>query len=339
MFNPEKLLISKNAHLIMPYHKTLDLGRERLRGDRKIGTTGRGIGPAYEDKVGRNGIRCGDLLNEAEFRAKLKTNLMEKNHLLKTVMHEAGFEMHQIYHDYMEYTSKIGRHIKNTSVFLNSEIRKGRKVLFEGAQGTLLDVDHGTYPYVTSSSTTAGGACVGSGVGPTRIGSVVGITKAYATRVGEGPFPTEVKGGEAEWLREQGCEYGATTGRPRRCGWLDALALRYSVLVNGIDSLVVTKLDVLDTLAEIRLCTGYRHKGAVLDEFPTEPSILSACEPVYETIKGWQSPTRGIKEFKDLPENARSYIKRLEEAGGAPVVIVSVGANRSDAIIIKDPFE
>ncbi len=339
LFKPENLLISNNAHLIMPYHKNLDIGRERMKGENKIGTTGRGIGPAYEDKVARSGIKCSDLINEASFRAKLKTNLMEKNQYLRSVLHENGFEMHQIYHDYMEYASILSGHITDTSAFLNKAIRSGKKVLFEGAQGTLLDVDHGTYPYVTSSNTVAGEASVGSGIGPTMIGSVLGVTKAYATRVGEGPFPTELKGEEANWLREHGCEYGATTGRPRRCGWFDAVALRYAVRMNGVSSLALTKIDVLDELSEIKLCTAYRYKGGLLNEFPTEPSVLSACEPHYETVKGWKAPTNEAKELNDLPKKALDYIKKLSDLADAPVSIVSVGAKRNDAIIIKKPFE
>ncbi|HXI09777.1 MAG TPA: adenylosuccinate synthase, partial [Thermodesulfobacteriota bacterium] len=253
LFRAEDLLISKNAHLIMPYHKKLDMARERLRGENKIGTTGRGIGPAYEDKVSRCGIKCGDLLNEVDFRLKLKANLLEKNHYIKNILHEEGFEIHEIYHQYMTLASGIIPFIRNTSKFLDSAIRSRRKILFEGAQGTLLDIDHGTYPFVTSSNTVAGEAATGSGIGPSRIDSVIGITKAYATRVGEGPFPTELHGPEADRLREQGAEYGATTGRPRRCGWFDAVAARYAARINGLDGLVVTKLDVLDKLDTINI--------------------------------------------------------------------------------------
>ncbi|HBG47029.1 MAG TPA: adenylosuccinate synthase [Deltaproteobacteria bacterium] len=339
IFRPDDLWISKDAHLIMPYHKRLDIARERLRGEKKIGTTGRGIGPAYEDKVGRCGIKCGDLLNEEDFRVKLKTNLVEKNHYIKTILHEEGFEVHEVYHTYMSYAEVIARHIKDSSKFLGEAIAKKKKVLFEGAQGTLLDVDHGTYPYVTSSNTVAGGASTGSGIGPSRIDMVVGITKAYCTRVGEGPFPTELDGAEAEWLREQGGEYGATTGRPRRCGWFDAVALRYAARVNGLDGLVVTKLDVLDKLDKIKVCTSYRYKGAEIMDFPTDGRILSSCEPVYEEVEGWNAPTQGITSFGKLPKKAQGYIRMLEELSGVEVIIVSVGANRKDAIVLKDPFK
>lgn len=338
LFRPEDLIISKDAHLIMPYHKKLDLARERLRGRDKIGTTGRGIGPAYEDKVSRCGIRCGDLLNEEEFRRKLKANLMEKNHYLNTILHEEGFEMHEIYHQYMAFGSHIAPHIRNTSKFLDNAIKAGKRILFEGAQGTLLDVDHGTYPFVTSSNTVAGQAACGSGVGPTRIDSVVGVTKAYTTRVGEGPFPTELQGDEAERLREQGGEYGATTGRPRRCGWFDSVAVSYAARINGLDGLIVTKLDVLDTLDKLKICTGYRYDGVMLDDFPSETSLLVDCEPVYEEIDGWKESTQGITDFKDLPSKAKAYIKRIEELTGVKVVMVSVGAGREEVIIVEPGF-
>ncbi len=339
MFRPADLLISKNAHLIMPYHRKLDVARERLRGNNKIGTTGRGIGPAYEDKVSRCGIKCGDLLNEESFRLKLKANLLEKNHYIRTILHDEGFEIHSIYHAYMALASTLGPLIKNTSMFLDEAVRAKKRILFEGAQGTLLDVDHGTYPFVTSSNTVAGQAATGSGVGPSRIDRTIGIAKAYVTRVGEGPFPTELAGEEAERLREKGAEYGATTGRPRRCGWFDAVALRYSARINGLDGLVLTKLDVLDNLESIKICTGYRYKKRLIDDFPTESGVLSECEPVYEDVAGWKERTSGVKEFGKLPKNARAYIKRLEDLTGVKVFIVSVGANREDAIMVKDPFK
>lgn len=339
IFRPEDLLVSKNAHLIMPYHKRLDTARERLRGENKIGTTGRGIGPAYEDKVSRCGIKCGDLLNDGDFRLKLKANLLEKNHYIKNILHEEGFEIHEIYHQYMTLAAGIIPFIKNTSKFLHEAIELKRNILFEGAQGTLLDIDHGTYPFVTSSNTVAGEAATGSGIGPSRIDAVIGITKAYTTRVGEGPFPTELQGEEADRLREQGAEYGATTGRPRRCGWFDAVAAKYAARINGLDGLVVTKLDVLDNLDTINICTGYRYKGKVTDDFPTETSILRECEPVYEAFEGWKAPTGGVKKFEKLPKRAQAYIKKLEKLSGVEVIMVSVGANREDSIMIKNPFK
>ena len=321
------LLISMNAHLIMPYHKKLDVARERLRGSLKIGTTGMGIGPAYEDKVSRCGIKCADLLSEADFRTKLKANLQEKNHFITNILHEEGFELQQIYHRYMDIASSISRHIKDTSKFLSDSIKKKKKILFEGAQGTLLDVDHGTYPYVTSSNTVAGEAATGSGIGPTSIDSVMGLTKAYATRVGEGPFPTELKGDEAARLREQGCEYGATTGRPRRCGWFDAVALRYSARINGLDSLALTKLDVLDSLDRIQVCTAYKYDGRVIEDFPAHATVLSKCEPVYETLNGWKTPTSGIKSLKKLEE--RPGLHQADRGDDRrEVTIISIGADR-----------
>jgi adenylosuccinate synthase len=339
MFRPEDLLISKNAHLIMPYHKKLDTARERLRGVNKIGTTGRGIGPAYEDKVSRCGIKCADLLNDGDFRLKLKANLLEKNHYIKNILHEDGFEIHEIYHQYMTLAAGIVPFIRNTSKFLHEAMGFKKNILFEGAQGTLLDIDHGTYPFVTSSNTVAGAASTGSGIGPSRIDAVIGITKAYATRVGEGPFPTELQGVEADRLREQGAEYGATTGRPRRCGWFDAVAAKYAARINGLDGLVVTKLDVLDNLDTINICTGYRYNGKVTDDFPTETSVLLKCEPVYESFEGWKAPTSGVKKFEKLPKRAQAYIKKLEKLSGVEVMMVSVGANRDDSIMIKDPFK
>ena len=339
LFDPESLLISKDAHLILPYHKTLDAARERLRGSLKIGTTKRGIGPAYEDKVSRCGIKCADLLKEEVFRSKLKANLMEKNHYMETILHEKSYEVYEIYHRYMEMAKKIARLITDTGKFLDEAIKKKKKILFEGAQGTLLDIDHGTYPYVTSSNTVAGEAATGSGIGPTKLDRVIGVTKAYATRVGEGPFPTELAGRAAERLREHGGEYGATTGRPRRCGWFDAVAVRYAVRVNGLDGLVITKLDVLDNLRKIKICTAYKHKRKVIDDFPTDSSTLFECKPVYETMEGWMISTQGIKTFAKLPENARKYIRRIEELAGLKAFMISVGAKRKDAILIKSPFK
>lgn len=332
------LLISEDAHLIMPYHKRLDAVRERLRGKNKIGTTGRGIGPAYEDKAARCGIRCGDLLREDVFRQKLKSNLLEKNHLLKSMFHENGFEMHDVYNEYMSYGDKVAGFISNTSVYLDGAIRRGENILFEGAQGTLLDVDHGTYPFVTSSNTVAGEAATGSGIGPTKIDKVIGISKAYTTRVGEGPFPTELKNQEGERLREQGGEYGATTGRPRRCGWFDAVAVRYAVRVNGLDGMILTKLDVLDNLDKIMICTGYRYDDNILKDFPSDSGVLQKCEPVYETMDGWMEPTTGITQLDKLPKKAYAYIKRLEELTEVSIIMVSVGAGRKEAIMIENPF-
>lgn len=333
------LMISEDSHLIMPYHKVFDTARERLRGKSKIGTTGRGIGPAYEDKAARCGIRCGDLLNENAFREKLKINLLEKNHYLKNILREDGFEMHEIYHKYMEYAEIIGKYITNTSLFLDSAARLNKKILFEGAQGTMLDVDHGTYPFVTSSNTVAAEASTGSGIGPTKLDRIIGVSKAYATRVGEGPFPTELKDKDGDRLREKGGEFGSTTGRPRRCGWFDAVALKHAVRVNGLDSLIITKLDILDELDEIKVCVGYDCNSKTIEDFPSDISILQDCKPVYETLKGWKQDTQGISRFEKLPKNALAYIKRLELLTGIDVIIISVGAKRKEAIVIRNPFE
>lgn len=333
------LLISEDAHLIMPYHKKLDVARERIRGKNKIGTTGRGIGPAYEDKVARCGIRCGDLLREEFFREKLKTNLLEKNHLLQSIFHESVFEMHNIYHQYMSYAEKIAGYIKDISLYIDGAMKRGENILFEGAQGTLLDVDHGTYPFVTSSNTVAGEAATGSGIGPTKLDKVIGISKVYTTRVGEGPFPTELKNAEGQRLREHGGEYGATTGRPRRCGWFDAVAVRYAARVNGLDGMVLTKLDVLDKSDKIMICTGYKYDNNILKNFPSDSDILNKCEPVYEIVDGWNEPTSGIAKLDKLPANARKYIKRLEELIEVSIIMVSVGAGRKEAIMIENPFD
>ncbi|HBO85167.1 MAG: adenylosuccinate synthase [Deltaproteobacteria bacterium GWC2_42_11] len=337
--NESNLLISKESHLIMPYHKVYDVARERLKGESKIGTTGRGIGPSYEDKVARCGIRCGDLLRKNIFFEKLNENLIEKNRFLKDVLHEDGFDAQKIYKQYMAYAERIGGHITNTSIFLDNAIKQSKKILFEGAQGTLLDVDHGTYPFVTSSNTVAAQAAIGSGIGPTKLGMVIGVSKAYTTRVGEGPFPTELKNEEGDRLREKGGEFGATTGRPRRCGWFDAVALTHAVRVNGLESLIITKLDILDGLDEIKICTGYDYNGRILEDFPSDISVLQDLKPVYETLPGWEQDTQRAACFEDLPLNAREYIKRLELLAGIDVIMISVGAKRKDAIMVKNPFE
>jgi adenylosuccinate synthase len=277
-------------------------------------------------------------LKEEVFREKLKHNLLEKNHLLKNLFHGDGFEIQDIYHAYMSYAEKIAGYITDTSLYLDGAIKQGKNILFEGAQGTLLDVDHGTYPFVTSSNTVAGEAATGSGVGPTRIDKVIGISKAYTTRVGEGPFPTELKDEEGDMLREQGGEYGATTGRPRRCGWFDEVAVRYAARVNGLDGMILTKLDVLDNLDKIMICTGYNYNNNILKEFPSDSDILNHCQPVYEIMDGWQEPTGGITKLDKLPKNALKYIKRLEELTGVGIIMVSVGAGRKEAIMIENPF-
>ncbi|MBE9531962.1 MAG: adenylosuccinate synthase [Proteobacteria bacterium] len=339
LFNAEDLMISKDAHLIMPYHKTLDLAKEELKGIKKIGTTGRGIGPTYEDKISRCGLKVGDLLDLESFKEKLKDNIEEKLVVLNEVKDDDALDIEKIFTNYSSYAEKLKTHIANTSLFLDKSMKAGKSILFEGAQGALLDVDHGTYPFVTSSNTVAGSAATGSGIGPTRIDTVIGIAKAYTTRVGEGPFPTELTGEDGKRLREQGGEYGATTGRPRRCGWFDAVALNHSARINGLDGLVITKLDVLDELEEIKICTGYMIDGKETDEFPIEESKLNQIEPIYETLKGWCEPTNQMTDFSELPELAKAYIRRVEELVNVKADIVSVGTGREQAIMIKNPFD
>lgn len=327
-----RLFISQKAHLIMPYHKLLDVASEDQMGNEKIGTTGRGIGPAYVDKFNRKGIRIVDLLNREFFEKKLRQNIEEKNIWLEEIYGQAPLDIEQIVEDYLQFDQFVARYIKDVSVYLNRAMDEGKKVLLEGAQGTLLDVDHGTYPYVTSSNPVSGGACIGVGIGPTRISSVLGVMKAYTTRVGEGPFPTELLDSEGNYLREQGQEFGATTGRPRRCGWFDALVARYAVRINGIDSLAITKMDILDQIPEIKICVGYRYGNELVEEFPTELEVLQNCQPIYETMKGWMKSTTEVTHWEALPANARGYLHRIEELTATPVKIVSVGSGRKQTI-------
>jgi adenylosuccinate synthase len=310
------LMISESSHVILPYHKMID----KRRGA-KIGTTGRGIGPCYIDKMARCGIRMIDLVNPDLLRKKLYANLKNSQE----------FNCDEIYKEYLEYGKRIKKYLANVSLVLNKAILKKKNILFEGAQGTLLDVDHGTYPYVTSSSATAGGACTGTGVGPTKIDKVIGIVKAYTTRVGEGPFPTEFERGLMEKIRNKGKEFGATTGRPRRCGWFDAVIVRHAVMVNGLDEIVVTKLDVLDEMDEIKICTGYKYRDKVYKDFPADIDILENCEPVYEICKGWMEDTTSALKYKDLPENTKRYLKRLSKLLNVKIGMVSVGSEREQA--------
>jgi adenylosuccinate synthase len=335
-----QLLISEGAHLIMPYHKAIDVARERRKsGSRKIGTTGKGIGPTYEDKVARCGIRIIDLFDEEAFREKLEENLAQKNFYLTQMLGESPLDGTQILRDYLGFREKLGKYVVDTSIVLHEEMKRGRNLLFEGAQGCLLDVDHGTYPYVTSSSTVAGNACSGSGIGPTHIHAVIGVSKAYTTRVGGGPFPTEMKDALGEEIRERGGEYGATTGRPRRCGWFDAVIVKHAVRVNGLSGIAVTKLDVLDTLEKITLCTGYRWNGKVFGQVPSSIGRWEGVEPVYEELDGWQEDTRGTRRVSDLPVNAQRYIRRLEEIVETEVILISVGSERNETIFLKNPFD
>lgn len=334
----ENLIVSKTSHLIMPYHVAIDNMHEKNKGSKKIGTTGRGIGPTYVDKMARAGIRLIDLYSPAVFREKLEGNLSEINYLLKNRYKEEGFNFDEIYKQYMVYAEKLSPHVSDTDRIINEGIRNNKHVLFEGAQGTLLDVDHGTYPFVTSSSAVAGGACTGLGVGPTKISRVVGVAKAYTTRVGGGPFPTELTDSVGEGMRERGGEYGATTGRPRRCGWLDFIGLRHAVMVNGLTGIALTKLDILDALDTIKVCVAYRHQGSVYHEFPKELSLLQESEPVYEEMEGWKENTVGIKRFEKLPRNAQKYIRKIEEVLGVPIDIISTGQKRDELIMVREQF-
>jgi adenylosuccinate synthase len=330
-----QLMISEETHLILPYHRKIDVARERIF---KIGTTGRGIGPAYEDKVARCGIRAVDLIDEKVFRKKLEENLIQKNIYLVQVLKEKSFEFSEIFDEYLLYKKELEKYVKDTLLVLHEDIRRGENILFEGAQGALLDVDHGTYPYVTASNTVAGNACAGSGIGPTMINSVIGVAKAYTTRVGEGPFPTELRDQLGEKIREMGGEYGATTGRPRRCGWFDAVVVNHSIRINGIREIAITKLDVLNNFEKIKVCVGYRLNGKVIHHVPSNLEMLQSSEPVYEEVNGWNTEIKGARNFSDLPYHAQRYIRRIEELINTKITMISVGPERNETIEVKDPF-
>jgi adenylosuccinate synthase len=326
-----RLFISHNAHVIMPYHKMLDSIREQS--GNAIGTTGRGIGPCYIDKAMRVGIRIVDLLNRDVLAQKLKYAIEEKNQIINKVYGKAEFNIEQIINEYQDFDKKIDEFVTDTSLLLNKAIGEGKRVLAEGAQGALLDVDHGTYPFVTSSNPTSGGACTGLGIPPTSIKSVLGIVKAYSTRVGNGPFPTELLDETGNELRKIGGEYGATTGRPRRCGWFDAFSLKYSVMVNGISEIAITKLDVLDSFDTLYICTGYELNGKPLKSFPTDVQTLEKVKPVYESFKGWNSSTSNVRSFDELPANAQTYVNALAKLTGTHISMISVGARRDQTIV------
>lgn len=330
-----QLLLSEEAHLIFPYHKLIDTGRERNRTREKIGTTGRGIGPAYEDIAARCGIRVIDLLNEKIFRTKLEETLSQKNYYLTHVLQNDSVELEPLFHEYMGYRKRLQKYVTNTSLFLAQQMDEGKNIIFEGAQGSLLDINHGTYPYVTSSNTVAGNACSGSGIGPTKINFVLGVTKAYTTRVGGGPFPTELSDEIGIRLRERGGEYGATTGRPRRCGWFDAVAIKHSIRLNGLGGLAITKLDTLAGLETIKICTAYHVGNDVIDEFPASSELLARCHPIYEEMEGWQEEISEVKEISQLPLAAQNYLKRIEELAQTPIDIISVGAQRNETILLR----
>jgi adenylosuccinate synthase len=327
-----RLFISNRCHLIFDYHRAVERADEVRRGSKRIGTTHRGIGPAYVDKVGRCGIRMCDLMMPQTLRSLIADNLREKANLFPEDMERISCD--DLFERVRDLTRDLSPYFADTALLLNRAMDEGKRVLFEGAQGTLLDVDYGTYPFVTASNATAGGACTGTGIGPTRIDGVIGIVKAYTTRVGEGPFPTELTDSIGEGIRERGREYGASTGRPRRCGWFDAVVAHYARLINNLDSLVVTKLDVLDDLPEIRICTRYRYKGQLLDSFPPEIQVLEQCQPEYITVRGWKAKTAGICEFEELPELAKDYLKRLSDLVQAEISLISTGPDRKETIMI-----
>ena len=330
-----RLMVSDKAHVILPYHRELDVLSEARRGERKIGTTSRGIGPAYEDKIGRRGVRVGDLAdqsNDGPLASAIHENVAARNRLVGN----NDLKWQDVLADLRTAWIRLAPLVADTSLFLHRAMAKGDRVMFEGAQGTLLDIDHGTYPFVTSSNGTAGGAATGLGVGPKSIGTVVGVAKAYTTRVGEGPLPTELTGAMGERLRETGQEYGASTGRPRRCGWYDAVAVRYAARVNGLDALAITKLDVLDGLDELEICTAYKCGAETLTEMPGDTAQLAACQPIYEKMAGWKQPTRGVTKYDDLPAEAKAYIRKLEETSGVSAAIISTGSERDHTIIRRE---
>jgi adenylosuccinate synthase len=332
------LRISDRAHVILPYHPLLDGLDESSRTVGKIGTTGRGIGPAYVDKYARyDAIRMVDLVDPDTLKERLATIIQMKNRILEKLYGRSGLNFDEIYEEYRGYAGQLASMVVDTSALINRSIRAGQKVLFEGAQGTLLDIDHGTYPFVSSSSPAAGGACTGAGVGPTRINKVIGVIKAYSTRVGEGPFPTELPDNLVSKLRDgRGREYGVTTGRPRRCGWFDGVIAEYSVRVNGVSDLVVMKLDVLDQMETVRICIGYKYRNSTIKEFPASLKVLAECAPIYEELPGWMTDTTGCRTFEDLPVRAQDYLKKIEELAGAPISMISVGWRRDETIITRN---
>jgi adenylosuccinate synthase len=338
-----QLLISDNAHVIFPWHKQLDLYREKARGVGAIGTTGRGIGPAYEDKVARRGIRVRDLLNGERLRKRIEERLPGVRDELRELCRAANeqppeLDAQKLQEEFSALGERLRPHVSDVSLYLASQVQRGARILFEGAQGTLLDVDHGTYPFVTSSNCVAGNAAVGSGLGPTAIDKVMGISKAYTTRVGGGPFPTELTDETGDRLRKVGDEFGATTGRPRRCGWLDGVVLRYAVRVNGLWGMALTKMDVLSGLKTVQICNAYELDGKRITELPGDYEDLARVKPIYETMQGWDEKLAGVRTFEDLPENAKRYVRRVEEISGVPVICISVGADRGETVLLQNPF-
>jgi len=336
---PARLSISEKAHLIMPYHRAVDVAREAAKGKDKIGTTGRGIGPCYEDKVGRTGIRAVDLLEPDTLREKIQRNLEEKNFYLSKFLNAEPLDFQAIYDKLIAMAESLKPYITNVSLEIDEAVKQGKRILFEGAQGTHLDVDHGTYPFVTSSSPISGAACLGAGIGPDKLNHIIGIVKAYTTRVGAGPFPTELLDDVGDYLQKRGAEFGATTGRKRRCGWLDLVMVKDSVRLNGLTSLVITKLDVLTGLEKVKICVAYELEGKRIETTPASLKNLSRCKPVYEEYAGWNEEISSARTLKELPSSARKYLERIEELAQVSLSIISVGSGREQSIILKDPFE
>ncbi|WP_273483489.1 adenylosuccinate synthase [Desulforamulus ruminis] len=333
-----ELKVSQRAHVIMPYHRRMDAVEEEQKGNAKIGTTKRGIGPTYTDKASRVGIRIVDLVDKEAFPELLKANVERNNRIFEKIFNTEGFNYEEVLTEYQGYADMLEPMMADVSLLVHEAMKEGKNVLFEGAQGTLLDLDHGTYPYVTSSHPTAAAACLGSGIGPTRIDRVIGIVKAYTTRVGEGPFPTELQDELGEEIRKNGNEYGTTTGRPRRCGWFDAVIVRYAARISGLDSLAITKLDVLTGLPVVKLCSGYRYKGEIIREFPASLRELAKCEPVYEEFPGWSEDISNVTRFEDLPANAKRYLERIIELTEVKISLIGVGVKRSQTIVLEDLF-
>ena len=332
--NTDKLVISANAHVIMPYHKLLDELIEENLGKNKIGTTKKGIGPCYTDKIQRKGIRIQDLLHEEDFEKKVRTNVEDVNLTLTKIYNQAPLIADEIIDEFGSYKDIVANHVADTSLLISNAIKNKKTILFEGAQGTLLDIDHGTYPFVTSSNTSSGNAAIGSGIGPKNLDKIVGVTKAYISRVGSGPFLTEQKNEIGDFLIEKGAEFGVVTGRRRRCGWLDLISLKYSVRVNSLTELFITKLDVLSGLEELNLCVGYKNNNEVITDYPFDQNILNTAEPIYQTFDGWTDDISTVKSFEDLPDNAQSYIKAIEDFIEVPITFISVGPERTENIII-----
>jgi adenylosuccinate synthase len=335
---PQNLFISERAHLIMPYHQQIDVAREKRKGDHKIGTTGKGIGPCYEDKSSRRGVRFADLIDPAKFATVVEMELEEKNFYLEQFLKAEPLPLAPILDQYQKYAKKLSPHVANISVLIHEAVKAGKQVLFEGAQGTHLDIDHGTYPFVTSSNTVAGNACAGAGVGPGILDQIIGIVKAYTTRVGSGPFPTELFDSVGDRMQRIGAEFGATTGRKRRCGWLDIVLLRNAARLNGLTGMAITKLDVLSGLDELKICTGYQIEGEIINDFPADLDLLGKCQPVFETLPGWQEDIRGIRQKDKLPAATLRYIERIEALTETPAVIISTGPGREETIIVDDPY-